>query len=307
MKKVIFHIRVLLIATIVLLNTTHLQAQFEVTQTNKMKSLKASGKAAVNGLQMYYEIHGEGKPIVLLHGSYMTIDLNWGSIIPELAKTHKVIAVEMQGHGRTADIDRKPSYKAMAEDVSALLKHLKLNKASVLGYSLGGTVAIQFAISHPEQLDKLVLISTVSKHNGWSKATRDILKTMKPEFLSQTPLKTEYDKVAPKPGDWNSFLTKFIEFDNQDFDLGDNNIKNIKAPVLMIMGDNDGVTLEHKTELYKLLGGDVFADMNPMPKSLLAIFPGSSHVGLMMQSDKILDTVIPFIQDKPFSPVMPGQ
>lgn len=306
MKKAKLTIKALLLA-ILLLSSILVKAQNEIPSTSKMKSLQSSGKAAVNGLNLYYEIHGTGKPIVLLHGSYMTIDLNWAAILPELAKTNQVIAIEMQGHGRTADIPRNPTYQNLADDLSALLKQLKIEKASVLGYSLGGTVAIQFAISHPDQLDKLILISTVSKHTGWSQAVRDAMKTMKPEFLAQTPLKTEYDKVAPNPANWNNFLNKFIAFDNSDFDLADDKVKAIKAPVLMIMGDNDGVTLDHKTALYKLLGGDIFADMNPMPKSLLAILPGSSHVGLMMQSDRILSTLQPFLQNQPYSPVFPGQ
>ncbi len=140
---------------VTLFSITVAVAQTGINHTNKLKSLKTSGIAPVNGVKMYYEIHGEGKPIVLLHGSYMSIDMNWTEIIPELAKTHQVIAVEMQGHGRTADIPRKPSYTALADDIFELLKYLKISKASLMGYSLGGTVAIQFAISHPDRPPKL--------------------------------------------------------------------------------------------------------------------------------------------------------
>jgi pimeloyl-ACP methyl ester carboxylesterase len=277
-------------------------AQKSIKHTSKFASLKTAGIAPVNGLKMYYEVHGAGAPVVLLHGSYMTIDLNWAELIPELAKKHQVIAIEMQGHGRTSDIARKPSYTNLANDLFELLKYLKIDKASLIGYSMGGTVAMQFAILHPAQLDKLIILSTVSKHNGWSKATRDVLASMKPEFLHETPLKTEYDRLAPRAADWDQTVRKYIAFDNENFDLGNDNIRGIHAPVLLIMGDNDGVTLAHKMELYKLLGGDVFADIAPMPRSLLAIFPGSGHVGLMMQTEKILNTMLPFLSNQPFIP-----
>lgn len=259
----------------------------------------SSGYAPVNGLKMYYEIYGEGKPIVLIHGSYMTIGLNWSQLIPELTKSHKVIALELQGHGHTADIDRPVSYKAMADDVSGLLKHLKIDSADIVGYSLGGTVAFQLAIDHPEQVRKLVIISTVFKYTGWQPEVLEILKSMSPEFLDATPLKTEYEKVAPKPGNWRSFLTKFIAFDKQDFDLGEDRIKGIKSPVLLIMGDNDGVDLAHKATMYKLLGGAVFADMTGLPKSRLAIVPATSHVTLMMETQKLAALIQPFINNVP--------
>lgn len=160
--------------------------------------MKTSGYAPVNGLKMYYEIHGTGKPLILLHGSYMSIDLNYGQMIPELAKTHKVIALEMQGHGRTADIDRPFSYEAFADDIAALLKYLEIDSADVLGYSLGATIGLKFAIRYPAMINKLVFISSTYKYDGWIQAARDIFPTMKPEFLEQTPLKTKYDKLAPR-------------------------------------------------------------------------------------------------------------
>ncbi|SFD22886.1 alpha/beta fold hydrolase [Spirosoma endophyticum] len=126
-----------------------------------------SGYAPVNGLQLYYEVYGEGKPLVLLHGSYLTIPLNWSTFIPLLAKDRRVIATEMQGHGRTRDTTREFSYEAMADDVSGLLKHLKLDQADIMGYSMGGCLAFQVAVRHPEQVRRLVVLSGTYKHDGW--------------------------------------------------------------------------------------------------------------------------------------------
>jgi pimeloyl-ACP methyl ester carboxylesterase len=244
-----------IIFLVFIITTSVMTAHAQQTQSSNTKTLKSSGYAPVNGLKLYYEIHGEGKPLVLLHGSYMTIDLNWSQLIPELAKSHKVIALEMQGHGHTADIDRPLSYKALADDIAGLLQYLKVDSADVMGYSLGGTVAYAFAIGHPAMVKKLTLISTVYKYNGWQPEVLDVFRTFKPEFLDQTPLKPAYEKVAPDPGHWTAFVSKYVKFDGQDFDLGADNIKAIKSPVLLIMGDNDGVDLQHKADMYKLAGG----------------------------------------------------
>lgn len=251
--------------------------------------------ASINGLKMYYEIHGQGKPIVLLHGAYMTIGLNWSELIPELSKTRKVIAIEMQGHGRTNDTDRPFSYEAMADDVAKLLKYLKIRKADIMGYSFGGTVALQLGIQNPEIVDNLIIISSVYKHAGWIPEARETFASFQPEFLDATPLKTEYDKIAPDPKHWHTFVKKLTAFDTKNFDLGEAKIKGIKSPVLFIMGDNDGVDLNHTAEMYRLTGGGVFADMTGLPKSQLAILPGQTHVTLMMQTQKITTLVNSFL------------
>src|SRR5690349_6819459 len=126
-----------------------------------------SGYAHVNGLKLYYEVHGNGKPLVLLHGSYMNIPLNWSQWIPLLARDRKVIVTEMQGHGRTRDIPREHSYEGMADDVSGLLAHLKIDSADVLGYSMGGGIAFQVAVRHPRQVRRLVILSAPYAHDGW--------------------------------------------------------------------------------------------------------------------------------------------
>lgn len=265
--------------------------QFAVSQEKK-----TSGYAPVNNLKIYYEIYGEGKPLLLLHGAYMTIDMNWGPLLPELSKNRKVIAIEMQGHGHTGDIERPFSFDAMADDVVQTMKYLKIDTADVVGYSLGGTVALQLAIQQPSLVNRLVVISSAYKSEGWLPQVRNMFQVFKPEFFDATPLKPAYEKVAPNPKHWRTFVTKMIAFDKKEYNLGEDKIKAIKSPVLLIMGDNDGVDMEHKAAFYKLLGGDVSGDMAGLPKSQLAIVPGTTHVSLMMQTDKILSLLKPFLK-----------
>jgi pimeloyl-ACP methyl ester carboxylesterase len=263
-------------------------------QINKGTSVK-TGYVPVNGLEMYYEIHGAGEPIILLHGAYMTIGLNWAQLIPELSKSRKVIAVELQGHGRTGDIARPFSYAALASDITELMRHLNLKQADILGYSFGGTIALQLAITNPELINKLIIISTVFRYDGWLQEAREIFKTIKPEMFENTPLKTEYERIAPDANNWSKFVTKLAAFDREDFNLGEENLKSIKSPILFIMGDNDGVDLHHKATLYQLCGGNVFGDLAGLPTSRLAILPGATHVGIMMETEKLMTFIQAFL------------
>ena len=269
-------------------------------QEKNPKTLKTSGYAPVNGLKLYYEVHGEGKPLVLIHGSYMTIGLNWTELIPELAKNRKIIALELQGHGHTADIDRPISYAALASDVAGLLRHLKIDSADVLGYSLGGTVAYQLAIEHPKLIRKMILISTTFRMKGWLPELVAAFPTFQPEIFEQTPLKKFYEEVAPDPKHWKAFVSKYMEFDTHDFDLGADKVKAIKSPILFIMGDNDGVLPGHKTEMYELAGGgNVFADMQGLPRSQFAMYAGNTHVTLMKETKRIAEDVSYFLDNEP--------
>jgi len=270
---------------------------FTVLQS-KGQQLKpaASGYAPVNGIKVYYEVYGVGKPLVLLHGAFMTIEMNWGQLIPELSKTRKVIAIELQGHGHTRFSDRKLDQATMASDVDGVMNYLKVDSADVVGYSMGGTVAYELTIQNPKRVNKLVIISSTYKSSGWLPAVTDGFKGMKPEFLMNTPLKTAYDAVAPDKTKWTSFLEQMIVFVKTPFDMGDANIAKITSPVLIISGDNDGLDKVELMKTYQLLGGGVSADLAPMPKSHLAVVPSQSHVSLMMQTKTILGYLDDFLK-----------
>lgn len=290
--------KITLIKTLTLLTAIFISPQIFSQANSAALSQKTSGYAPVNGLKIYYEVYlpagqagGEGKPLLLLHGAYMNIDMNWIQLLPGLSKSRKVIAVEMQGHGRTADIERPFSFEKLAEDISGVMKYLKIDSADVIGYSLGGTVALDLAIQNPVMVKKLVIISSAYKSEGWLPEIRNLFQTFKPEFFDATPLKSAYESMAPDPKHWHAFVTKMIEFNKKEYNLGEEKVKAIKSPVLLIMGDNDGIDMDHKARLYKLLGGD----MAGLPKSQLAILPGSTHVSLMMKTDEILSLLKPFL------------
>ncbi|GHN02235.1 alpha/beta hydrolase [Cytophagales bacterium WSM2-2] len=263
----------------------------------------ASGYAPVNGIKVYYEVYqpagqvgGVGKPLVLLHGAFYTIEMNWAQLIPELSKTRKVIAIELQGHGHTQFSDRKLDLATLASDVEGVMNHLKIDSADVAGYSMGGSVAYQFAIQFPKRLKKLVIISSTYKSSGWMPEITNAFKNMKPELFADTPMKTAYDAVAPDKTKWTKFIEHMIAFAGQPFDLGDANIAKITSPVLLIAGDNDGLDKIELIKTYKLLGGCVIGDFAPMPKSQLAIVPSQGHVSLMMQTKTILGYLDGFLK-----------
>jgi pimeloyl-ACP methyl ester carboxylesterase len=255
-----------------------------------------SGYAPVNGIEVYYEVYGEGKPLILLHGAFYTIEMNWGQLIPELSKTRKVIAIEFQGHGHSPYSDRKLDIATLAKDVEGVMNYLKIDTADVAGYSMGGSVAYQFAVQSPDRLSKLVIISSTYKTDGWLPVVSTGFKNFKPEFFDNTPLKTGYDAIAPDKTKWPKFVKQMIDFAQTPFNCGDSNIAKITAPVLIISGDNDGTNKIELMKTYQLLGGGVAADLQPMPKSHLAIIPSQSHVSVMMQSKTILGYLDDFLK-----------
>jgi pimeloyl-ACP methyl ester carboxylesterase len=255
-----------------------------------------SGYASVNGIKVYYEVYGEGRPIVLLHGAFYTIEMNWGQLIPELSKTRKVIAIELQGHGHTPFSDRKLSFPTLASDVEGVMDYLKIDSADVAGYSMGGSVAYQFAIQSPKRLKNLVIISSTYKSSGWLPEVTNAFKAFKPEFFTNSPMKATYDLVAPDKTKWTEFLEQMIVFAQTPFDLGGSNVSKISSPVLIISGDNDGLDKVELAKTYQLLGGGISADLRPMPKSQLAIVPSQGHVSLMMQTTTILTYMNSFLK-----------
>ncbi|QEH35371.1 2-hydroxymuconate semialdehyde hydrolase [Aquisphaera giovannonii] len=260
------------------------------------------GYAPVNGLKMYYEVHGSGDPVVLLHGAYMSIPGNWTGWIGELSRTRKVIAVEMQGHGRTADIDRDLSFENLSDDVAALLDHLKIPSADVIGFSLGGGVAMECAIRHPDKVRKVVSISAVLRHDGWVKEAVEALPKLTAEAFKGSPIEAEYRKLSPTPDAFPEFVKHVIALASKPYDLGADRLKATRAPIFFIHGDADGVRLEHIAEMFRLKGGDVFGDMQPRSTSRLAILPNTTHVSLMERSAVIVPMVNDFLDARPLKP-----
>ena len=259
----------------------------------------ATGYAPINGLKMYYEIHGSGEPLVLLHGAFMAITDDWRQWINELAKTHKVIAVEMQGHGRTADIQRDMTYDNFSDDVAALLDYLKIPSADIVGYSLGGGVAIDTAIRHPEKVRKVVSISAPIRRDGWVKEANDFWPNFKWEMMKGTPAETEREKLNPIPNSFPDFFNHLKATAMKPYDFGADKLKATKAPIFFIHGDADGIRLDHIAEMYRLKGGDIHGDMHPHPESRLAILPDTTHVTLMNRMATIVPMINDFLDAKP--------
>lgn len=222
--------------------------------------------------------------------------MNWGQFIPELSKTRKVIALEFQGHGHSPYSDRKMDIVDFARDVEGLMSYLKVDSADVVGYSMGGSVAYQFAILSPKRVRKLVIISSTYKSSGWLPEVNGAFKDFKPEFFDNTPLKTAYDATAPDKTKWREFLKQMFVFADEPFDCGDSNIAKMTMPVMLISGDNDGLDKVELMKTYQRLGGGITADMAPMPKSQLAIVPSQGHVSLMMQTKTILKYLDSFLK-----------
>ena len=263
--------------------------------------MSAKGQYAdVNGIKLYYEIHGSGRPLVLLHGGLGMIEM-FGPNLDALAKGRKVIAPDLQAHGRTADIDRPISTEAMSEDIAALMKHLTVARADVLGYSLGGGVALHLALRHPELVDKLVIVSANLRRSAFYP---DILQqqlqvnSQSLEFMKQTPMYQEYVAVAPRPEDFGRLLDKMGDAMKVDFDLSPR-IKDIKSPTMVVAGDADIFPPRHAIEFFELLGGgqrDGGWDGSGMTKHRLAILPGVTHYA-MGASPKLAEAVIPFLDE----------
>jgi pimeloyl-ACP methyl ester carboxylesterase len=262
-----------------------------------------TGYAPVNGLKMYYEVHGKGEPVVLLHGGFMAIPTTWGgpkdqNWIGELAKTRKVIAIEMHGHGRTADIERDITADHLADDVAALLRHLKIPRADVIGYSMGGAVALQCAVRHPERVRKLVVISSPFRRDGVVKEGAEALKGLTPELFAGSPLETDYKKLSPTPNDFPKFVKHMVDSMGKEPDLEAAQIKATTAPMLFIFGDADGIRLDHVAEMFRLKGGETHGDMGPRTSSRLAILPNVTHVTLMQRAQIIVPMINDFLDAK---------
>ena len=258
-----------------------------------------TGYAPVNGLSMYYEVHGSGEPVVLLHGAFMTITNNWAGWIGELAKTRKVIAIEMQGHGRTADIPRDITYENLADDVAALLDYLKIPRADLIGYSLGGGVALECAIRHPDKVRRAVIISSTFRSDGMVAGAREAIQGLTADAFTGSPIEAEYKRLSPTPQDFPNFVRRVVATASKGYDFGADKLQATTAPMFFIHGDADGVRLAHVAEMFRLKGGEIHGDMQPRSASRLAILPNTTHVTLMQRMDIIVPMVNDFLDAKP--------
>jgi pimeloyl-ACP methyl ester carboxylesterase len=243
-------------------NNANKQRTSKTNADKEMKQDSSSGYAPVNGLKMYYEIHGTGAPLVLIHAGGSTIETTFGRVLPSFAKTHQVITVEMQAHGHTADIDRPLSFEQDADDIAALLKHLNIQKADIFGFSNGASTTLQFAIRHPEMTNKIVVASTFYNRTGAPSWFWDMMSKPTFEGMPQ-PLKDAYLKINPDPKALHKMYERDVARMQAFPDISEEQMKSIKAPAFIIAGDKDVVTPDQAVEMHKLLSN-----------SRLAIIPG---------------------------------
>jgi len=258
-----------------------------------------TGYAPINGINMYFEVHGGGEPVVLLHGAFMTITSNWAGWIGELARTRKVIAVEMQGHGRTADVARDITYENLADDVAALLDHLAIPRADLIGYSMGGAVAMQCAIRHPGRVRRAVIISSTFSSDGMLAEALAAIRKLTADAFTDSPIEAEYKKLSPTPDDFPKFVQRIVATAAQGHDFGADKLAATTTPMFFIHGDADGVRLAHVAEMFRLKGGEIHGDMKPRSASRLAILPDTTHVTLMQRMPVIVPLVNDFLDARP--------
>ncbi len=253
--------------------------------------------ANVNGLELYYEIHGVGQPLVLLHGGLGTNEM-FGPLLAVLAEKRQVIAVELQAHGHTGDIDRPLSFQLMADDIAALINHLGL-KTDIMGYSLGGGVALQTAIRHPEVVRKLVLVSTPYARQGWYPevlAGMGMMNAQAAEGWVGSPMQQAYASVAPRPEAWPQLADKLGRLLGQEYDWSQD-VAALKVPTMIVVGDADSVRTAHAVQFFELLGGgqrDAGWDGSGMSNARLAILPGVTHYDIFA-SPMVATVVVPFL------------
>ena len=265
--------------------------------------------ADVNGISLYYEEHGSGQPLILLHGGYGTGEM-FAAIMPLLASGRRVITVDLQGHGRTADVDRPLRFETMGDDIAALIRHLSPStQADVMGYSLGAGTALRTAIQHPALVRRLVIVSHPVRRDGWFPQSLAGFDQMGPAFaeaMKQSPIYEVYSQVAPRVEDWPVLVGKMGTMLRQDYDWSPE-VAKITAPVMLVYGDADSIWPAHIAEFYALLGGglrDANWDGSARSVARLAILPSHTHYDIVFAPD-LIDAVVPFLDAASLEPPAP--
>lgn len=275
--------------------TAFVAAALLLTATALAATQPVGARVQVNGMRMYYEVSGRGEPLIVLHGAYMNIP-SMGAIIPKLAETHRVYALELQGHGRTTDIDRPITYPDLADDVAAFMDAVGLPKADVLGYSMGAAVGLQLAIRHPERVNRLAAASVSYDAAGTQPEFRAFLPQMTVEMFVGMPFAQEYRRLAPNPDGFPELVRKLIALEHEPM-AWEADVRAMKTPVLIVTGDADVTTLEHSVAMFRLLGGGGMGDMGkPLPASRLVVMPATSHTAVITQPDLLHAFVEPFLK-----------
>lgn len=254
------------------------------------------GYAEVGNLKMYYERHGndtEAEPIIVLHGAYMDIP-SMGDIIPRLAADRTVYALELQGHGRTNDIDRPIRYQDLADDVFRFMNQKNIKRADVVGYSMGAAVGFFLATDHPEKVDQLVALSLAYDLKGMQPEYLQMIPRMTPNMFLGSPIEKQWKALAPNPDGFVPFVEKMIRLEHEPVAWKER-VWALQSPMLLVTGDADVVTLEHSVALFRLLGGGAMGDVDKgLPKSRFAVLPASSHTAIIRQPELLLE--LPFLR-----------
>jgi pimeloyl-ACP methyl ester carboxylesterase len=258
----------------------------------------AAQTARVNGVQLAYQVFGRGEPLILLHGGFGSVEM-FGSNVEALAAGRQVIGVDLQSHGRSPAADRPMRFETMADDIAALIRHLELGKATVMGFSLGGGVALRTGIQHPEVVERLVLVSTPFKHHGWHPEMSAAMESMGPEVaepMKQSPMYAAYEQIAPKVDDWPVLVAQVTDLIKRDYDWA-REIPGLRMAVMIVVGDADGLPPSHAVEFFGLLGGgkrDAGFDRSGMTQHRLAILPGVTHYDINV-APLLAQAIIPFL------------
>src|SRR5438067_6154146 len=274
-------------------------------KTDWTTDVKGAGQyAAVNGIKLYYETHGAGRPLILLHGGLGSGEM-FGPVLPQLVERHQVVAVDLQGHGRTADIDRPLDVRLMADDIAALIDHIGLKEPDVVGDSLGGGVALLTAAKHPAKIRRLVAVSANIRPDAIypeMRAQQGQVSADAAEFMKETPMYQLYQKIAPRPEDFPRLLEKIGESMSKDYDFAEE-VRSLQVPTLIVAADGDMAPPSHYVEVFKLLGGGLrdggwMGEGRPAGGHALAILPGLTHYNIF-SSPLFAAVTLSFLEDQP--------